>query len=122
MLTMTRSRFGGGGKLPELEGLDVPQVPRYSGGVSVRYVDPKWVTATLQVRAIGMQFEDDRNTLEIGKTGIVDFFASRQLARSVHVFTAIENLFDAEVPVGRLPVPTVGLPRAARFGVRVFWP
>jgi outer membrane receptor protein involved in Fe transport len=122
MLTMTRSRFGGGGKLPELEGLDVPQVPRYSGGVSMRYVDPKWVTATLQVRAIGSQFEDDRNTLEIGKTGIVDFFASRQLARSVHVFTAIENLFDAEVPVGRLPVPTVGLPRAARFGVRVFWP
>jgi outer membrane receptor protein involved in Fe transport len=122
MLTMTRSRFGGGGKLPELEGLDVPQVPRYSGGVSVRFVDPRWVTATLQVRAIGRQFEDDRNTLEIGKTGIVDFFASRQLARSVHVFTAIENLFDAEVPVGRLPVPTVGLPRAARFGVRVFWP
>ena len=53
MLTMTRSRFGGGGKLPELEGLDVPQVPRYSGGVSLRYVDPRWVTATLQVRAIG---------------------------------------------------------------------
>jgi outer membrane receptor for ferrienterochelin and colicin len=122
MLTMTRSRFGGGGKLPELEGLDVPQVARYSGGVSLRYVDPRWVTATLQVRAIGRQFEDDRNTLEIGKTGIVDFFASRQLARSVHVFTAIENLLDAEIPVGRLPVPTVGLPRAARFGVRVFWP
>jgi outer membrane receptor protein involved in Fe transport len=122
MLTMTRSRFGGGGSLPELEGLDVPQVPRYSGGVSVRYVDPRWVTATLQVRAIGRQFEDDRNTLEIGKTGVVDFFASRQLARSVHIFTAIENLLDAEIPVGRLPVPTVGLPRAARFGVRVFWP
>lgn len=122
MLTMTRSRFGGGGQLPELEGFDVPQVPRYSGGVSLRYVEPRWVTATLQVRAIGKQYEDDRNTLEIGKTGVVDFFASRQLARSVHVFTAIENLFDAEIPVGRLPVPTVGLPRAARFGVRVFWP
>ncbi len=50
MLTMTRSRFGGGGKLLELEGLDVPQVPRYSGGVSLRYVEPRWVTATLQVR------------------------------------------------------------------------
>lgn len=122
MLTMTRSRFGGGGQLPELEGFDVPQVPRYSGGVSLRYVDPRWVTATLQVRAIGGQFEDDRNTLDIGKTGVVDFFASRQLARSVHVFTAIENLLNAEIPVGRLPVPTVGLPRAARFGVRVFWP
>jgi iron complex outermembrane recepter protein len=122
ILTMTRSRFGGGGKLPELEGFDVPQVPRFAGGVSVRFVDPRWLTATLQVRGIGRQYEDDRNTLEIGKTGVVDFFASRQLARSVHVFTAIENLFDTEVPVGRLPVPTVGLPRAARFGVRVFWP
>jgi outer membrane receptor protein involved in Fe transport len=122
MLTVTHSQFGGGGKLPELEGLDVPQVPRYAGGVSLRFVDPKWATATLQVRAIGEQFEDDRNTLVIGKTGIVDFFASRQLARSVSVFAAVENLFDAEIPVGRTPVPTVGLPRAARFGVRVFWP
>ena len=90
--------------------------------MSLRYVDPRWVTATLQVRAIGRQFEDDRNTLEIGKTGDRRLLRSRQLARSVHVFAAIENLFDAEIPVGRTPVPTVGLPRAARFGVRVFWP
>lgn len=121
-LTVTRSRFAGGGKLPELKGLDVPQVPRYAGTVSMRFVEPRWVTASLQVRAIGQQYEDDRNTLPIASTGIVDVFVSRRLTHGAHIFVAVENLLDTEVPVGRLPVPTVGLPRSARLGVRVFWP
>jgi outer membrane receptor protein involved in Fe transport len=121
-LTVTHSKFAGDGAQAELEGLDVPQVPQYAGSAALRFVEPRWVTATLQVRAIGRQFEDDRNTLEIGRTAVVDLFASRQVARSVHLFAAIENVLDAEVPVGRLPVPTVGLPRSGRLGVRVFWP
>ena len=97
----------------------MPQVPRYAGGVSLRYVDPRWLTATLQVRAIGRQFEDDRNTLEIGKTGIVDLFASRQLARSVHVFAADREPVRRGSPGRPAPVPTVGLPRDAVRRARV---
>ena len=62
------------------------------------------------------------NWLPIDSTGIVDLFVSRQLTHGAHLFAAVENLLNTEVPVGRLPVPTIGLPRAARVGVRVFWP
>jgi hypothetical protein len=35
---------------------------------------------------------------------------------------AIENLFNATYDVGRTPVLTTGLPRAARVGVRIALP
>jgi len=120
-VTVTRSTFASR-VIPDLEGLDVPQVPRYSGGASLRYVDPRWATASLQVRAVGRQFEEDRNTLILDRATIVDAFASRQLARNLQIFLAIENLLDAEVQVGRTPLLAIGLPRTARFGVRAFWP
>jgi outer membrane receptor protein involved in Fe transport len=118
---VTRSTFASR-VIPDLEGLDVPQVPRYAGGVSLRYVDPRWATASIQVRAVGSQFEDDRNTLTLGRSTIVDLFTSRQLARNLQLFVAIENLTNTEVPVGRTPLLSIGLPRTARFGVRAFWP
>jgi outer membrane receptor protein involved in Fe transport len=120
-VTVTRSTFASR-VIPELEGLDVPQVPRYSGSVSVRYTDPRWATASLQVRTVGRQFEDDRNTLVLDRSTVVDALASRQLARNVQIFLAIENLTNEEVQTGRTPILTVGLPRTARFGVRAFWP
>jgi outer membrane receptor protein involved in Fe transport len=119
--TATRSKFSTD-VIPGLDGLDVPQVPRYAGAVSLRYVEPRWLTATLQVRGIGAQWEDDRNTLQLDRAGIVDLFASRHVTRGIHIFAAAENLLDAEVPVGRTPLPTIGLPRTMRFGVRAFWP
>jgi outer membrane receptor protein involved in Fe transport len=121
MGTVTRSQFDGG-LVAAIDGLDVPQVPRYTAGASLRFVDPRLVTASLQVRTIGRQFEDDRNTLVLDRATIVDVFVSRQLARGAQVFAAVENLFDEEVQVGRTPLLTIGLPRVMRVGVRVFWP
>jgi outer membrane receptor protein involved in Fe transport len=120
-LSITRSTFASR-VIPDLEGLDVPQVPRYSGGVSLRYVDPRWATASIQVRRVGRQFEDDRNTLVLDSSTVVDVFASRTLARNVQLFLAIENLTNTEVQVGRTPLLSIGLPRTARIGVRAFWP
>jgi outer membrane receptor protein involved in Fe transport len=119
-ITATNSTFGEGPS--GLDGLRVPQVPRYQATAGVRFVDPRWLTASMQLRAIGLQYEDDRNTLPLDEATIVDLFASRGLTRAVHVFGAVENLFDEVVPVGRTPLPTIGLPRTFRVGVRVFWP
>jgi outer membrane receptor protein involved in Fe transport len=118
-LTTTDAGFIGGAA--GLDGLDVPQVPRYQAAFSVRFTDPRWVTATAQARVIGDQFEDDRNTLVLENAAVVDVFASRAIATRLHLFVAVENLFDAEVQVGRTPILSVGLPRTARGGVRVFW-
>jgi outer membrane receptor protein involved in Fe transport len=119
-VTATKSTFGEGPS--GLEGLRVPQVPRYQATAGVRFVDPRWLTASMQLRAIGLQYEDDRNTLPLDAAQIVDLFASRGVTRAIHVFGAVENLFDEVVPVGRTPLPTIGLPRTFRVGLRVFWP
>ena len=118
-LTATSAGFTGGAA--GLDGLDVPQVPNYQGALSVRFTDPRYVTATLQTRVVGRQFEDDRNTLVLDDAAVVDVFASRAIASRLHVFVGVENLFDTEVQVGRTPILSVGLPRTAHGGVRVFW-
>ena len=79
------------------------------------------MTATAQTRFVGDQFEDDRNTLVLEHAAVFDVFASRAIASRLHVFVGVENLFDAEVQVGRTPILSVGLPRTAHGGVRVFW-
>jgi outer membrane receptor protein involved in Fe transport len=118
-LTATSAGFTGGAA--GLDGFDVPQVPNYQAAVSVRFTDPRYVTATLQTRVVGKQFEDDRNTLVLDDAAVVDVFASRAIASRLHVFVGIENLFDTVVEVGRTPILSVGLPRTAHGGVRVFW-
>ena len=118
-LTATSAGFTGGAA--GLDGLDVPQVPNYQGALSVRFTDPRYLTATLQARVLGRQFEDDRNTLVLDDAAIVDAFASRALASRVHLFVGVENLFDTEVQVGRTPILSIGLPRTAHGGVRIFW-
>jgi outer membrane receptor protein involved in Fe transport len=119
-LTFTHARFAGGAV--GLDGLDVPQVPRFQAGLSLRFVDPRWVTASMQIRAIGEQFEDDRNTLELDGTTVVDLFVGRSIGRHLQGFVAVENVLDAVVPVGKTPVLTVGWPRTVRAGVRASWP
>jgi iron complex outermembrane recepter protein len=120
-VSITRSTFASR-VIPDLQGLDVPQVPRYGGGLSLRWVDPRIATASLQMRTVGRQFEDDLNTLVLAGDTVLDVFASRQLARTVQAFFTVENLTNTEVQVGRTPLLNIGLPRTARFGVRVFWP
>ena len=118
-LTATSAGFTGGAA--GLDGLDVPQVPRYQAAFSVRFTDPRYVTATFQTRVVGRQFEDDRNTLVLDDATVVDVFASRAIAGRLTLFIGVENLFDQEVQVGRTPILSVGLPRTAHGGVRVFW-
>jgi len=71
-------------------------VPRYQLGASVTWQIPAFVTAVADVRAYGMQFDDDQNTLELARFVVVDASATRTLTRVLHVFAAIENLFDVE--------------------------
>ena len=87
----------------------------------MRFTDPRYLTATLQTRVVGRQFEDDRNSLVLDDAAVVDVFASRALASRLTVFVGVENVFDTEVQVGRTPILSVGLPRTAHGGVRVFW-
>jgi len=80
------------------------------------------LTASLQIRTLGDQFDDDLNQFELNGFTVVDIMASKEVRRGFSGFIAIENLFDTEYDVGRTPIRTVGWPRTARAGVRLFLP
>ena len=122
LAAVTRSTFEDAPVQPALVGNRVPQVPSYQLGVSATYVDPRGFTGSLQARRVGLQFDDDLNTFELESFGVVDVSASQELIRGLNIFLAIENLFDTDYDVGRTPIRTVGWPRSARMGVRVFLP
>jgi outer membrane receptor protein involved in Fe transport len=107
---------------PGLAGRRVPQVPRYQLAASARYVAPGELVASIGLRRLGAQFDDDRNLFLLRPATIVDLYVGRPLASRVTLYAAIENLFDAVQEVGRTPTPTWGLPRTARAGVRVALP
>jgi outer membrane receptor protein involved in Fe transport len=116
------SRFDGGSPEAALAGNRVPHVARYHLTGSVRYSEPRLATFSIQARLTGPQFEDDRNELVLRRALVFDAYLGRSISRGIHAFAAVENLFDAEYDVGRIPVRTVGLPRAFRTGVRLFLP
>jgi outer membrane receptor protein involved in Fe transport len=101
-----------------LEGLLIPQVPRHQFTFQARYVNPAIITLGFQGRAIGSQFDDDRNQFELDKYFVLDLLASRRLAGGFEVFGAVENLFNQEYDIGRTPVRTTGPPALVRVGVR----
>ena len=99
-----------------------PRCRRSSSAATRTYVDPRGFTGAVQARVFGSQFDDDLNEFELDGFGVVDVSATQELLRGLHVFAAVENLFDADYDVGRTPIRTIGWPRTFRIGVRVFLP
>jgi outer membrane receptor protein involved in Fe transport len=102
-----------------LEGLLIPQVPRHQFTLQAAYAHPTRLTAALQLRSSGRQFDDDQNRLPLGGFTVVDALAARPLGRYFEIFIAAQNLFDTRYAVGRTPIETIGAPRQVRGGLRV---
>jgi outer membrane receptor protein involved in Fe transport len=119
---LTRSRFEETPAQPALEGNRVPQVPRFQVGGTLTYVDPHGFTGSVQSRLFGAQFDDDLNQFELKGYSVTDVSLSQQVLRRLNVFFAVENLFDEDYDTGRTPLRTIGWPRTARVGIRVFLP
>jgi outer membrane receptor protein involved in Fe transport len=118
-LVYTSSHFRGSVAEPAIEGNRVPQVPEIQGGVGLTWTDPRLVTATVQARFSGEQFDDDVNEFVLGAYGVVDFQVSRAVTQALVGFVAVENLFDKDYDTGRTPIRLVGWPRTIRVGMRV---
>jgi outer membrane receptor protein involved in Fe transport len=102
-----------------LVGRRVPQVPLRQGGAQLRYDDPDGWTLGVQARFSDTQYEDDLNSLQLGRYWTVDALVGHPLTEWVAWFVAGENLRDVEYDVGRTPVRTIGPPRIIRGGLRV---
>jgi vitamin B12 transporter len=117
----TYARVDGGAAAPKLTGLRPAETPRLSvtGGVSWRPVDR--LTLLAEGRYDGARFDDDLNTRRLAPGGTADLRADVQVTRTVAVFAAAENLFDATIQTGRTADNTVsyGPPRLIRLGVTV---
>jgi iron complex outermembrane recepter protein len=104
---------------PQLVGNQLPQDPRHRASASLAFDDPRLLTANVQVRYLGAQYEDDLNTLKMGEALLVDLFATWHLTRIVDLYGAVENVFDKVYLVGRSGVDTIGQPRFIHGGVRI---
>jgi iron complex outermembrane recepter protein len=101
-----------------LEGLWIPQVPRHQFTLQTVYSNPRYLTAAMQFRASGKQFDDDQNRLPLGGFAVFDVTVARSLSRYVEAFVAVQNLFNKRYSVGRTPLETLGMPQMVRGGVR----
>jgi outer membrane receptor protein involved in Fe transport len=104
-----------------IEGNRLAQVPDHVVTLAVHWADPAWFDASVLVRRVGRQFEDDQNTLPLGAFTTVDARISRQLGRNVRMYVAVENLLDETYAVARTSegVVSIGTPRMVHGGVRL---
>ncbi len=100
-----------------LDGLRVPQVPRWQASAGLQGTWRR-VSASLDWRFIGEQFDDDRNQLALDRSTMINARAGWRVRPAFDVFVALENAFDQEQDVGRTPLRTLGIPRTARAGIR----
>ena len=113
-----------------LTGKYLAEVPRHRGSFQLTFNDPKIITVSLDVEAIGMQYDDDLNVAKIlpnvadkARVGLpaysmVNLTASRTISRQLDVFVGAQNLFGTLYYVGTNPT-TIGTPRLVNGGIRL---
>jgi iron complex outermembrane recepter protein len=117
--TLAASKVRDAGSMNELRDKQLPQAPRHRASALLSFDDPRWFSATVQLRGVGKQYEDDLNTLPMAGYLVVDVSASWRLWWKLDLFVAVENLLDEQYLVGRAGVDTIGQPLLARIGLRV---
>jgi hypothetical protein len=67
---------------------------------------------------VGMQFDDDSNTLPLKRFLAADAEMSRVLSWDMKAFVAFKNLTGTRCEISRNPVLTAGSPLLIRLGAR----
>ena len=101
-----------------LQGNLIPQVPRHQFTLQTVYSHPRFVTAAMQFRATGSQFDDDQNLLPLGSFALIDVTVAKPFAKYLEAFIAVQNLLDERFVVARTPIENIGMPRMIRGGLR----
>jgi outer membrane receptor protein involved in Fe transport len=102
-----------------LAGKLIPEVPKHQLTWEARYWEPRRILLSIEGRYSSSQWDDDRNTLFLGRYYVMDLFAGREFARGLVAYAAVENLlnqryaFQISPPVEQLAAPILG-----RIGIR----
>jgi outer membrane receptor protein involved in Fe transport len=108
---------------PSLQNSWVFQVPHNALTFQARYTNPSVISFSVEGRLIGMQL--DTNQLPMGRFFVLDGMASRNIIHRAEAFVAVENMANEKyvsTAGTSLSPPQIGLPIAARFGVRLDFP
>jgi len=105
-----------------LAGLWVAQVPHNVVTFQARYTNPRLLSASIEGRMVGLQFDDAKNADAMGRFFVMDAEASRSMGGGTAIFGAVENLFNEKYLFALQGLPELGLPIAARFGFRYEFP
>jgi outer membrane receptor protein involved in Fe transport len=105
-----------------LVGLWVAQVPHNAFTFQARYSNPRILFVSVDGRFVGKQFDDDQNQFPLGNFFVLDAMASRSIGAGLDLFAAAENLFNERYATAATPIPQLGLPIAARIGLRYQFP
>jgi outer membrane receptor protein involved in Fe transport len=97
--SFTHARMNAAGAAAFLDGLRPAQTPRFAGTLSGSW-EHDGKGASIVIRRVGAQFDDDLNTDTLKGATTVDAFASWPLAKRLQVVVRGENLTNALVMAG----------------------
>lgn len=109
--------------IPSLLGNLVPEVPKHQLTWEARYWNPSLIMLSVQGRYSSSQWDDDLNTLFLGRYYVMDLFAGHQFARGLTGYVAVENFLNQRYAFQiSPPVQELGAPIFARIGFRYDFP
>lgn len=103
---------------PNLVGNWIPEVARNMATAQVGFTQRRLGFISFQGRISGHQFDDTANQYYIPGYFRLDVYAAHEFRHNISLFASGQNLFDRAIIVGKTPLPTLGTPRVARFGLR----
>jgi outer membrane cobalamin receptor len=103
-----------------LVGNVLPEVPKNRGSVQIAYANRRIAAVSLDVQAVGAQFDDDLNTPTrvLPSYKVANASLSRAIGRNIDVYVDVQNMFNVVYNVATLPT-TIGSPRLINGGIRV---
>jgi outer membrane receptor protein involved in Fe transport len=106
-----------------LVGKLVPEVPKHQLTWEARYWNPARIMLSLEGRYASSQFDDDLNTLTLGRYYVMDLFVGHEFRSGFVGYAAVENLLNDRYAVAiASPVQNLGPPILARIGIRYDFP
>jgi outer membrane receptor protein involved in Fe transport len=114
------AKVRGSGTAILLDGFRPAQTPRHNGSATVAWAKPGGPAASVTLRYIGRQFEDDQNNRVLDDALTLDAAASIPLGSGLALDLRAENLGNARVEAGVSGVDLVerGTPRTLWVGLR----
>jgi outer membrane receptor protein involved in Fe transport len=103
---------------PSLVGNWIPEVARNMATAQVGFTQRRLGFISFQGRVSGHQFDDTANDYYIPGYFRLDVYAAHEFRHNISLYAKGENLFDRAIIVGKTPLPTLGTPRVALFGLR----